>query len=135
MTLFWLLAAAITAATAALLIHPLRRPPAPPPPRTEWDLALYRDQLAEIERDLARGALAGQPPFRVDPYAQPAARLLPDHGRELLGPDLIGMLPGAPVSQPQFLCGARSRGSAAPQGQPKAHAESQHPETPPRSPH
>ena len=58
MTLFWILAAAITAVVIMALVRPLLQPPAPPPSRAGWDLEVYRDQMAEIERDLARGALA-----------------------------------------------------------------------------
>ena len=57
MTLFWILAAAITAAAVALLVRPLLRPAPPVPDRAGWDLEVYRDQMAEIERDLERGTI------------------------------------------------------------------------------
>ena len=58
MTLFWILAAALTATVVAMLVRPLLRPAAAVPERSGWDLEVYRDQLAEIERDLGRGLIA-----------------------------------------------------------------------------
>ncbi len=58
MTLFWLLAAVMTAAVVVTLIRPLLRPACFVSPRRDWDLEVYRDQLSEIERDLARGVIA-----------------------------------------------------------------------------
>lgn len=37
------------------VLVPLLRPPEPPRPRAEHDVEIYRDQLAELERDRARG--------------------------------------------------------------------------------
>lgn len=55
--IFWLIAAGMTALALALLLRPLlRRPPVSPPPAA-FDIAVYRDQLAEVERDRARGLL------------------------------------------------------------------------------
>jgi cytochrome c-type biogenesis protein CcmH len=53
--LFALLMAAAT--TAAVVMPLLRKPKAPSAPRTEYDLAVYKDQLAEIARDLERGLI------------------------------------------------------------------------------
>jgi cytochrome c-type biogenesis protein CcmH len=49
---------ALTSLAVGLLLLPLlmRRPP--PRPREAYNLAVYRDQLAEIDRDLARGLLS-----------------------------------------------------------------------------
>ena len=58
MTLFWILAATLTAAVVATLVRPLLRPAAAPASRAGWDLEVYRDQLTEVERDLARGVIA-----------------------------------------------------------------------------
>ena len=51
---FWVIAGLMLAATVAVLLWPLtrRRPPAE---GTTFDLAVYRDQLTEIEADRARG--------------------------------------------------------------------------------
>ena len=54
MILFATLAAMALAVVLCVLI-PLLRPRAPPRPRAEHDIEIYRDQLAELERDRARG--------------------------------------------------------------------------------
>lgn len=64
----WVTIAAVTALVMALVVFPLLRRRAPPlPDRAAYDLSVYQDQLAEIERDLERGSL---PPDRAE-----AARL------------------------------------------------------------
>ncbi len=56
--LFWVLVAAITLAVVAVLARPLlRSSTAPTASRAEYDRAIYRDQLAEVERDRARGVI------------------------------------------------------------------------------
>jgi cytochrome c-type biogenesis protein CcmH len=59
--LFWIVAAAMTAAVTALVLTPLLRSRqtggAAPGPRAAYDMEVYRDQLAELERDLARGVI------------------------------------------------------------------------------
>src|SRR4051794_29555459 len=55
--LFWIIAALMTATTVAYLLTPLLRPGAPTAPRADYDLHVYRDQLAELDRDLARGTI------------------------------------------------------------------------------
>lgn len=57
MTLFWLAAAALTAGVVLLLVPPLLRPRAAAGERQGYDRAVYRDQLAELDRDLARGLI------------------------------------------------------------------------------
>lgn len=54
--LFWILAAVLTAGVVVLVIRPLMRP-ADTVDRSEFDLAVYRDQLAEIDRDFDRGLI------------------------------------------------------------------------------
>jgi cytochrome c-type biogenesis protein CcmH len=56
-TALWIAAAALTVATLGLLLAPLLRRREPPPARAEFDLAVFRDQLAEVDRDLERGLL------------------------------------------------------------------------------
>lgn len=59
--LFWLAAGLITALAVLALLRPLLKPrPAAPVERTPYDVAVYRDQLAEIERDLARGVITAE---------------------------------------------------------------------------
>lgn len=56
--LLWLLFSVLTAATLALILRPLMRPVAPPPDAAgEGALAVYRDQLAEIEAEANRGVI------------------------------------------------------------------------------
>ncbi len=57
MILFATLAAMALAAVLCVLI-PLLRPRAEPRPRAEHDIEIYRDQLAEVERDRARGLVS-----------------------------------------------------------------------------
>jgi cytochrome c-type biogenesis protein CcmH len=57
MILIWLVALAMAAAVTAAVLMPLVRRQAAAPPRQEYDLAVYRDQLDEIERDQERGLI------------------------------------------------------------------------------
>jgi len=57
MTLFWIVAAALTAAVVLSLLRPLLRGSRPVAERAPYDLEIYRDQLAEVDRDLARGVI------------------------------------------------------------------------------
>lgn len=53
--LLWVIFAAITAAVVLAVTRPLARDPAPLRDAAEADLAVYRDQLAEIDADRDRG--------------------------------------------------------------------------------
>ena len=59
--LFWIVAAAMTAAVTALVLTPLLRSRQAVGPgaesRASYDMEVYRDQLAELERDVARGVI------------------------------------------------------------------------------
>lgn len=55
--IFALVAALLTALALAALAVPLLRRPRRGPARAEYDLAVYRDQRAELERDRARGLI------------------------------------------------------------------------------
>lgn len=57
--IFWLIAGAMTVVVIAALLAPLLRRPPAAVARGDYDLAVYRDQLAEVERDLTRGVLTG----------------------------------------------------------------------------
>lgn len=74
---FWLVAVALTAAVAATLIRVLWRETPPVAQAAAFDVQVYKDQLAEIERDVARGTLA----------ADEAARLRVEVSRRLLDAD------------------------------------------------
>lgn len=54
---FWLIAGAMTLLVVGALLVPLLRRPAEAAARGDYDLTVYRDQLAELDRDLARGVL------------------------------------------------------------------------------
>lgn len=62
---FWAVAVALAVAVAAVLIGALRRAPQAVREAREADLAVYKDQLAEIDRDLARGTLAPEDATRL----------------------------------------------------------------------
>ena len=53
----FLLALLTTAAVGVLLVPLLRTKPETPPSRLDNDLAIYRDQLAEIAREQTAGTL------------------------------------------------------------------------------
>src|SRR5688500_6732867 len=55
--MFWALAALMTLVVAAAVAVPLLRARGSGPGRAAFDRAIYRDQLAEIDRDLERGVL------------------------------------------------------------------------------
>ena len=59
--LFWIVAAAMTAAVTALVLTPLLRNrqtvESVAGSRASYDMEVYRDQLAELERDVARGVI------------------------------------------------------------------------------
>ncbi len=58
--IFWLVAALMTVAALALVLIPLVRSHRRAPRRTEFDLAIYRDQLHELEGDQARGLIGAE---------------------------------------------------------------------------
>jgi cytochrome c-type biogenesis protein CcmH len=55
--MIWLVFALLILVTLAVLLIPLLRPKVAGPDRAEYDLTVYKDQLAEIERELERGVL------------------------------------------------------------------------------
>ena len=60
MILFWVLSAVLAAAALVLLVHPLlSRREGQGISRSAANLSIYRDQLRELEADLAAGTLAG----------------------------------------------------------------------------
>lgn len=62
---FWVIAGGATLAVGALLLTALLRGQATAEPATAHDMQVYRDQLAEIERDLARGVVTEDEAERV----------------------------------------------------------------------
>ena len=55
--IFWVISGAIAVAVAALLVGAMRAARLADMTATKSDIAVYRDQLAEVNRDLARGVL------------------------------------------------------------------------------
>lgn len=55
--MIWVLFAAMTVATVALLLLPLLRARPKAVSRAEYDLTVYKDQLAEVDREVERGTL------------------------------------------------------------------------------
>lgn len=62
---FWIVAGALALGVTLLLILSLRRAPGSTPAAGTADLQVYRDQLAEVDRDLARGTLAPEEAQRL----------------------------------------------------------------------
>ncbi|MCW5773521.1 MAG: c-type cytochrome biogenesis protein CcmI, partial [Rhodospirillaceae bacterium] len=56
--ILWLAGGALTLVVLALIVGPLLRNRAAAQTRLDYDLEVYKDQLAELERDAARGLLA-----------------------------------------------------------------------------
>ncbi len=72
--MLWALIAAMTAAVLALLLPPLLRRPTGIGDRAAFDMEVYRDQNAEIGRDLERGLISERE--AVDARAEIGRRLL-----------------------------------------------------------
>lgn len=75
---FWAAAGGMGLAVAALFLLALRRARAEIAAAADFDLKVYRDQLAEIDRDLARGTLA---PDEADRLRTEVSRRLLDADR------------------------------------------------------
>ncbi len=58
--LFWILVAALTAAVAAILLYPLLRGARAADDTRAGEAAVYRDQLRELDRDLAGGLISAE---------------------------------------------------------------------------
>jgi len=84
--LFWIAAAALTALATALVLHPLMRRHASAD-RAAYDVAVYRDQLAEVDKDLERGVIT----------REQAASARAEIGRRLLHADAARAKASAPL--------------------------------------
>lgn len=78
--LLWLILAAMTGLAALALLWPLTRAHPPLVPAADGGVGLYESQLAEIERDLARGLIGAAEAGAVK--AEAARRLLRLSGQE-----------------------------------------------------
>jgi cytochrome c-type biogenesis protein CcmH len=71
---FWLIAALLTFLACAAMLWPFMRAGAAPDALSGYDIEVYRDQLAELDRDVARGVIAG--PEAAEARAEIGRRLL-----------------------------------------------------------
>ena len=55
---FWIFAGGLTILTLAVMLWPLLRPTRQTAMRSSYDVQIYKDQLKEVEADLARGTLS-----------------------------------------------------------------------------
>lgn len=89
--IFWITAIAIALAMAVILILTLLRTKTAEAHPAEYDLRVYRDQLSEVDRDLARGIIAeGE-----------AARIRAEVGRRVLAADAQLQKAAAGTTQPR----------------------------------
>ncbi|WP_050932038.1 c-type cytochrome biogenesis protein CcmI [Aestuariivita boseongensis] len=93
---FWILTSVLALAVAFVLGLALMRSRAGAEPAAAYDLRVYRDQLKEVERDLARGVLSGED----------AERIRAEVSRRILAAD-------AQVQAETAQGGARGRGALA----------------------
>ena len=103
MVLFYLLAGALALVTAAALVWPLLRGAQGAASRDARDAELYRDQLAEIDRDVARGVMS--------PAEAEGARA--EVSRRLLAAAERAKASGRPVSASARVYRALAGGAAA----------------------
>jgi len=89
--LFWILAGLLTAVAVALVLHPLMRRQGAAD-RAAFDMAVYRDQLAEVDRDLKRGLIA--PEQAEAARAEIGRRLLRADAARTADPEDAGAAPG-----------------------------------------
>lgn len=89
--MFWAVAAGLAAVVAAVLIGALRRVPAASVSAAERDLAVYRDQLSEIDRDLARGTIGADEAARL--RAEVGKRVIEADRARAAGPAATGRTP------------------------------------------
>lgn len=103
---FWAAAGGMGAAIAALFLLAMSRARAEIASAAEYDLKVYRDQLAEIDRDLARGTLSAEEADRLrteisrrlldaDRHAQQASRSAGKGGIALAGALILATIGGA----------------------------------------
>lgn len=89
--LFWIITAALALLVALLFTLALWRGAAGSEPTAAYDLRVYRDQLRDVDRDLARGVLG----------ADEAARLRLEISRRVLEADRVARLGGAAARGPK----------------------------------
>lgn len=98
--LFWVTATAMCLAVVAVLVRALYRAEVEATPNAAADLQVYRDQLAEADRDLARGTLTEAEAQRVK--TEIARRIL-DADRALKAEGAAPVRPGGRLVLPALL--------------------------------
>lgn len=93
MTFFWTATAVLALALAGILVIALLRGQRNTGPAEAFDLQVYRDQLNEVERDLARGVIS----------AEDSERLRTEISRRILTADAKAQGGGAGGEQPKLL--------------------------------
>ncbi|MEM7519938.1 MAG: c-type cytochrome biogenesis protein CcmI [Pseudomonadota bacterium] len=89
MTVFWIIIVAIAASVAALLARAMVRVSATAvPDAIAFDLQVYRDQLAEVDRDVARGVLPAEDAERA--RTEISRRILALDSQRRTAPDASG---------------------------------------------
>ncbi len=88
--LFWLINGAIAVTVVATLLRAASRGREAPSAPAEFDIAVYRDQLAELDRDIAQGRVT----------AEEGARLKTEISRRLLEADRQAQAQTAPGGRP-----------------------------------
>jgi cytochrome c-type biogenesis protein CcmH/NrfG len=74
---FWFVLGLMTAAAIFVVVRPLLARAPAPAADADSDLAVYRDQLAEVDRDLARGGHQPQHEPKHHRRSRPAKRSWP----------------------------------------------------------
>ena len=103
---FWLVSLALAAAVALLLVLALVRRGGTVTPRAAYDIAVYRDQLAAVEADLARGVITADAAERT--RTEVARRILEADragGAERVASDPRGLSIAAAAGIAVFLVG------------------------------
>lgn len=93
MDIFWIFLALSVLLLTVAMLAPMLGGARKAAPRAEYDMQVYRDQLAEIDRDLARGAL----------NAEDAATSRAEIGRRLLAADSAAQAGGTGGAAPLWL--------------------------------
>lgn len=88
--MIWLVFALLTLATLAVILVPFLRRRAAAPSRAEYDLTVYRDQLAEIDQEMERGTLT----------ADQAGAARTEIQRRILALGALGKGAAAPLARP-----------------------------------
>lgn len=90
--MIWIVFAAMTAATVALLLVPLLRARPKAASRSEYDLTVYKDQLAEVEREVERGTLTSDQAEAARTEIQRRILAMGDGTKDQIQPRRVGLV-------------------------------------------